>query len=270
MTPAESAVLIVIDGLRPEAIEPARTPTLCRLMARGASTLRARTVMPSITLPCIASMFLGTDPSRHGVTSNTWPAPSPAFPSLIDLVRKAGKPAMSFYNWEPLRDLSRPGGLNVSFFVDTSHDLGGDAEVARAAADRLGRQTFGFAFVYLGCTDTAGHSHGWMSPTYLQETARADAGVAAILDALRATGRLDGTAILVAIDHGGHDKTHGDDRPESMTVPWMLTSPGIPAGRRIDGPVSIIDTAPTLAALLGVETPTTWTGRAVTEAWTNG
>lgn len=34
------------------------------LVRSGASTLNARTVMPSITLPCIASLFLGTTPAH--------------------------------------------------------------------------------------------------------------------------------------------------------------------------------------------------------------
>ncbi|WP_027877858.1 alkaline phosphatase family protein [Meiothermus cerbereus] len=58
---------ITIDGLRPDALEAAHLPTLLTLMQEGASTLCARSVFPSITLPCHMSIFHSLPPERHNV-----------------------------------------------------------------------------------------------------------------------------------------------------------------------------------------------------------
>ena len=50
-------IIIIVDGLRPDLITAERTPTLQRLVDEGASTLDAKTVRPSITLPAITSMI---------------------------------------------------------------------------------------------------------------------------------------------------------------------------------------------------------------------
>ena len=48
-------LLCSLDGVRPDAIQAANTPTIDRLVNEGAFTWRARTVMPSVTLPCHTS-----------------------------------------------------------------------------------------------------------------------------------------------------------------------------------------------------------------------
>jgi arylsulfatase A-like enzyme len=81
-----------------------------------------------------------------------------------------------------------------------------------------------------------------------------------ILDALPAD-----TIYLLQSDHGGHDRTHGTDMPEDMTIPWLVAGPGIRAGHAIAAPVSLLDTAPTLARLIGFEPHREWEGRCVDE-----
>ena len=60
-------ILIVIDGCRPDGIQQANTPNIDTLIARGAYTFNAQSVVPSSTLPCHTSMFRGVTPSapRH-------------------------------------------------------------------------------------------------------------------------------------------------------------------------------------------------------------
>ena len=71
-------VLMMIDGLRPDAISPARCPNLEALRRSGAWTFKAQSVMPSITLPCHMSIFHSIPPSQHGIISNdNWPPEIP-------------------------------------------------------------------------------------------------------------------------------------------------------------------------------------------------
>ncbi|HXV43238.1 MAG TPA: alkaline phosphatase family protein, partial [Anaerolineae bacterium] len=64
-------VIISIDGLRPDAIEEADTPTLDALRAQGAYSPAAQAVLPSVTLVNHASMLGGMSPAKHGIYWNT-------------------------------------------------------------------------------------------------------------------------------------------------------------------------------------------------------
>src|SRR5438105_2978867 len=98
-------VLVMIDGVRPDALPLSNCPNLDHLCTHGASTLQASSVMPSITLPCHATIFHSVPPARHGITTNTWTPMARPVPGLIDIARSAGLRSAFFHNWEPLRDL---------------------------------------------------------------------------------------------------------------------------------------------------------------------
>jgi predicted AlkP superfamily pyrophosphatase or phosphodiesterase len=255
-------VFILIDGLRPDGLEVASCPRLKALRARGACTMRASSVMPSVTLPCHTSIFHSVPPVRHGVTTNTWTPMARPLPGLFDLAKAAGKRCAFLYNWEELRDLARPGSLELSYFRNTSHQPDGDQLLADEAARVLPSGGYDFAFIYLGTVDTAGHYYGWMSEGYLSQIGTVDAALGTILDALPAD-----TTYLVQSDHGGHHRNHGTDLLEDMTIPWMVAGPGIRAGHAVEAPVSLLDTAPTLARLIGVEPHREWEGRCIEEVF---
>jgi len=254
-------LLILIDGLRPDALTPERCPALTALMARGAYSLQAQSVMPSMTLPCHMSIFHSVPPSRHGVVTNTFTPMARPLPGLVETAHAAGRTCAFYYNWEPLRNLSEPGHLLHSYFRDNDETPGGDHVIAGEAARSLPLDRPDFAFIYLSTTDITGHAFGWMSPRYLAQVGYVDAAVGALLAALPAE-----THVLVQADHGGHDRTHGTDSPDDMTIPWLLAGPGVKAGHALQGPVSLLDTAPTLARLLGVPPDAQWEGKVIEDA----
>ncbi|MSR81689.1 MAG: hypothetical protein EXS58_02025 [Candidatus Latescibacteria bacterium] len=260
MIRADALVLFVIDGLRPDALRQAPTPHLDRLAAHGCYTYTARTVMPSVTLPCHTSMFRGVRPERHGITTNVWIPPARPVPSLLDLLHRAKKPTTAIYNWEQLRDLADPGSLDQCYFLNNCYEPGGDLELAELAAGVLGSMEAGFAFVYLGYVDTVGHSQGWMSDPYLEAVTQADQAIGMILAELPSQ-----TVCIATSDHGGHAQTHGTEMPEDMTIPWLISGPGIRRGYQLQDQVEIIDNPPTIAALLGVEPAPEWAGKVIAE-----
>lgn len=220
--------------------------------------------MPSITLPCAFSMLHGVAPEMHQVSTNRHGG-AVDIPGLIELADAASLNCAAFHNWEPLRDLSRPGALSLSFFYNArDRDLDADDVVAEEAVRLLPRHRPAFAFIYLGTADIAGHRSGWMSDAYLAQVQRIDRLVGRMVAAMSPA-----TTVLLLSDHGGHDHRHGTDRPEDMLVPWMIAGPRIRAGRQIEGAVSLVDTAPTLARVLELEPPAVWTGRAVDEVFTD-
>lgn len=256
-----NVIFVMIDGLRPDAIAAANTPTLRAIMARGASTLQAQSVMPSVTLPCHTSIFHSVPPERHGITSNVWTPMARPIEGLMEVAKYGDKRCAFFINWEELRDVSRPGSLAHSFMVSTSYDLeNGDRIVAHHAIQHVGSHDF--SFVYLGTVDSAGHFYGWMSNEYLRQVERVDAELAKIVAALPSE-----SVLMVQADHGGHDRFHGTDAPEDMTIPWMMMGTGIKQGYEITRRVTLLDTAPTIARLLGLRSPRDWEGESVDEAF---
>lgn len=264
MLPNQARVTVIsIDGMRPDALRRACTPAMDALIGAGVYTFGAKTVVPSVTLPCHTSMWRGVDVPRHGITDNVFHPLARPVPSVFDVAHAQGRTCGMFYNWGELRDLCAPSSLDVSVLVNEIHRPRGDVEVA-AAVEQYSEREFDLQFVYLGCTDQVGHDHGWMSDAYLAAIEHADACVARVVAACTAS---DAPHCFVLLsDHGGHDRTHGTDSQEDTTIPWVASGAGIPH-RRIATDVRIFDTAPTVARLMGLNAPSEWDGRAVPEVF---
>ena len=153
-------LLILVDGMRPDALKDC---TLAQeIMKKGSYTMEGKTVMPSVTLPCHMSLFHSVDPDRHGTTTNTYMPQVRPIAGLCDVLADHNKNCAFFYNWEQLRDLSRPGTLAFSYFCkgkymgwERANDM-----VAKAAAEYLKENETDFVFVYMGYVDEAGHKDG--------------------------------------------------------------------------------------------------------------
>ena len=252
-------VLIMLDGA-PDALTTARCPALTSLRERGSSTLKARSVMPSVTLPCHTSIFHSVPPTRHGITTNIFTPMARPLPGLVEVARAAGKRTAFFYNWEELRDLARPGNIQYSYFRDSSEDPNGDDETVSQASRFIQKERPDFAFIYFGTVDTTGHNHGWMSEQYLKQLEHIDTLLAGFFELLSPE-----YSTIVHSDHGGHDRDHGTDLDEDMLIPWMAAGPNIKNGYTIRSQISLLDTAPTIAAILGIQPPREWEGHRVDE-----
>ncbi len=256
----KSVILFLIDGMRPDGLSLSNTPVIDKLIESGSSTFSARSVMPSVTLPCITSLFHAVTPETHGIDSNTWKPDAQRPTSLFSAVRSKERKTASICNWEELRDLAPVGSLDTAVYIDNSYDAegAGDRRISEIAADAIQREHFTLTFVYLGHVDTVGHSKGYMSDEYLKAISIADSCVGAVLESAP-----ENTAAVLLSDHGGHEKTHGADCDEDLLIPVVLKGPGIPAGHTIEHPVSIIDIAPTVMHLLGLDPPAEWAGTSI-------
>ncbi|MDR1059734.1 MAG: alkaline phosphatase family protein [Clostridiales bacterium] len=251
------AALIAIDGMRPDAIALCRNRFLADLIPKSAACLDARTVMPSVTLPAFMSMFHSVEPGRHGITDNVFTPQARPVAGLCEQIRDAGKKSAFFYNWGPLRDLARPESLAFSYCNSCYHNEDTDAAVAEAASAYIREAAPDFAFVYLGETDSAGHGFGWMGERYLETLSGAIGCVEKVCAALP-----ESYAVLIASDHGGHERMHGTSAPEDMTIPIVAHGKDFRQGNRIRS-ASILDIAPTVADILGIAANAEWEGRSL-------
>ena len=107
-------LLILVDGMRPDSLTDIQKAQ--EIIKKSSYTMEAKTVTPSVTLPCHMSLFHSVDPSRHGTTTNTYAPQVRPINGLCEVIKYNNKSSAFFYNWEELRDLSRPDSLSFSYF----------------------------------------------------------------------------------------------------------------------------------------------------------
>jgi arylsulfatase A-like enzyme len=145
----------------------------------------------------------------------------------------------------PPRDASRPFFLFAHYF-DPHAPWVPPADVARAFPP----------------ADGPGRGLPALRARYDAEIAFADRQLGVLLDALAERGLAENTIVAVTADHGEGLMQHGllmhgaQIYEEQVRVPLLLRWPArLPAGRVIEGAVSLIDLAPTLLELAGVKLP---------------
>jgi arylsulfatase A-like enzyme len=260
---AERVLIISMDGFRPDALDPARTPALIALAARGASTFAAQTILPSVTLPAHASMLTGYEPEDHGVTWNDY-VPANGFvrtATIFSLAHEAGYRTVMVVTKEKLVHIALPGTVDEFLYQSV-----GDFALAEIAAAEIA-DGFGVLFVHFAGPDAAGHLFGWMSASYLGTVHNTDIAVGRLLEALAEAGLSESTLVIITADHGGHGMIHGTSLLEDTTVPWIVAGPGVIPGLTLRTPVRVFDTAPTAAWALGLPLPDDMDGAPVLEAF---
>ena len=255
---SEKVILVLVDGMRPDGMMGCGNAFAEKIVSESTYSLAGRTVIPSVTLPCHMSLFHSVDPERHGVTTNTYVPQVRPIKGMFDQFNLYGKKCAFFYTWEELRDLSRPDCLYYSLCINQHKYADTDPKITDAAIEYINAEAPDFLFLYLGETDeVGGHSCGWMSEQYLKSVSKA----LSCVERLKASISDEYTVILIA-DHGGHDRTHGTEMPEDMTIPMCFSGRRFKAGREVSG-LSIKDVAVTVAALLEVPTAPEWEGKCV-------
>ena len=256
------ALILSIDGFRPETIELTPMRNLQALMQEGAYSLVAQTIYPSATLPAHSSMLTGLCPDKHGVNWNDY-RPKKGYANgidLFDLAHAAGLRTVMVVGKEKLRQVTEPESTDVFEFINDR-----DVVIAARVAELI-PQGFGLMFVHFPTPDWMGHVYGWLSPEQFSVLFRADEALQTILDALQAAGMREDTLIIVTADHGGHGTTHGSSRLEDMTIPWIMAGPGV-KHMVLFTDVNTTDTAATVAWALGLPLQPEWDGRPVLEAF---
>ena len=124
-----SVLLVVFDGLRPDMVGPLTTPHLVRFAAMGTRFTAARSVFPTETRVCTASVTTGCQPRRHGLVANRFAHPG-------DLGRMVDTGSMA-----ALRGLE--------------DDLGTDLLAVPSLGDRLAKAGQDFAVFSSGSTGQA-------------------------------------------------------------------------------------------------------------------
>jgi tetratricopeptide (TPR) repeat protein len=111
---------------------------------------------------------------------------------------------------------------------------------------------------------------------YDGEIAYTDREIGKLLDILEKRNALDSTVVVFTSDHGEALQEHGEREHglflyEAATrVPLVLYGGNIPRGRRIEQAASLIDAAPTVLGVLGINPPAEFQGQSLQALWEQG
>jgi arylsulfatase A-like enzyme len=261
VAPPGHVIVVSLDGTRPDAILQAETPNIQALAARGGVDWEAITVLPSATLPGHTSMLTGLSVEQHGVDYNSMPSGCPVIEAstFLTLAEEAGYKTAFVTGKEKMCIYRQSETLDYTFARE------GDRSVVDRVLELLD-QNYEVIFAHLPNPDFFGHSTGWMSDTYINELNSTDYQVGRILAKLDELKLTNETLVIVTADHGGHDLEHGSDRPEDITIPWIIAGPRVNAGTELTD-VSVMDTAPTVLWALGIPLADDVSGQPIYEAF---
>src|SRR5262245_2412763 len=115
--PRRRALIISVDGLRPDVMLRADAPRIRKLMAEGSFTCWAQTTAVAVTLPSHVSMLTGVRPQRHQIEWN-YDVPLsqpvyPAVPTIFELAHKAGYSTALVAAKAKFDVLNKPGTIDA-------------------------------------------------------------------------------------------------------------------------------------------------------------
>lgn len=269
-------VFIGLDGWGAYTMPEADMPNVKSLMARGAWSLKKRSVLPSSSAINWASIFMGVGTEGHGYTdwgSRTPEIPSIAlsengiFPTIFTIIRQQKPEAETgvIYEWPGIGFLVDT--LSTSYHENNPMADNNDSSAITAAAVKYikAARPLLFAMTYDN-PDHIGHTVGHDTPEIYDVLAYLDRQIGEVIQATKDAGIYDETVFILSSDHGGIGTGHGGITLLEMETPLILCGPGIRNTGELRSAIMQFDIAPTIARLLGVTPPQPWTGRPIEEA----
>lgn len=285
--PIEHVLLLTIDSMRGDqpwtGYPHALTPNLSALAERSIVYERAYAVA-NVTAASLASLLSGRYPSELPRTRCAV-AQYKLGEGLAPFLKASGVTTSAAHGSAMFASYAAPsGGFDDWRLIGGAAGLGAQSNAVTGAAvatlveGALASPTpspHRFLWAHLVDPRHPYATHADFPPSgrsargaYDGEIAYTDAMVGRVLAALERSPLAGRTAVIVAGNHGEAFGEHGNYRhgrgayDEEFRVPLMLHLPGVPPAR-IATPRSVIDIAPTVAALFRLEPPARWRGKSL-------
>jgi predicted AlkP superfamily pyrophosphatase or phosphodiesterase len=264
-------LLIILDGV-PHANWRRLFGNIEGWVAAGeARVWRMRSVLPSTSASCYASIHTGVAPQVHGVLSNETifrVAQADVFSAVAAAGGRTGAVAHSFWSsffqrhpFDPVRDIEydEPGGPIHHGRFHTMTGYGHDNQMTPCDADLFAtltmlaeRHRLDYGMLHTCTLDSMGHRYGHDCIQMDKACFLLDGQLAAFLPRWRAAGY----EVIVTADHGqsvrGHHGGAGEDQRD-----FALYYFGDAAGPEPDRLLDQLSLAPTILSRLGVPVPET-------------
>ena len=262
---ARRVLVVVIDGCRLDRFGEAEKPYLEKMMASGTVYESVETVYPARTVVCFSSMHTGAAPEEHGISSNLVLKLGLKVESIFDVLRRRGKVG-KLVGIAHLIDAF--GHDDVASVTSVAHNDKIDQNLIAAARRELEEQDPDLLVLQLLAVDQNGHTRGTYYPEYVERIEITDGLIEEFMRWCEERGYLRDAAVILMADHGQGRGigAHGHLSEGERFVPFAMWGSGVAEGRIESKPRSILDLAPTISYLLGVEPPKGSTGRVLKEA----
>ena len=266
---ARRVIVVVIDGCRLDRFREAEKPYLESMMGRGTVYDSVETVYPARTVVCFSSMLTGAAPERHGIASNLVLKLGLKVESVFDVLRRRGKSGR-LVGIAHLIDAF--GHEDVASVTSVAHNDKIDQNLIATARRELAGRDPDLLVLQLLAVDQNGHVRGTYYPEYVERIEITDRLIEGFMGWCEGEGYLEDAAVILMADHGQGRGigAHGHLSEGERFVPFAMWGTGIAQGKTVFEPRSILDLAPTICYLLGVEPPGGSTGRVLTEALERG
>lgn len=261
----KAVILISVDGLGSHLYSENALPNIKSLAREGLKVPRATTTELMKTLPGHASMISGVLPDKHGIVSNEIDDHLKPLqvPTLFELTRAkglrstliTGKRKIAFIlSSRAVDSIVQPGAYFLGDYLGRF-----PIQIDRAFMKELNAGAK-FFFLHYAAADTMGHAFKWESWPQRVALKYIDQSVGRVRAAADRVLGAGNYAIVLTADHGGHSGSHGqrkgdgeaEDRDRDFYIPFIYFGP--PA-KLLSKDISIRDTAPTIASLLGLDVP---------------
>ena len=261
---ASRVIVVVIDGCRLDRFREAEKPYLEKMMDEGTVFESVETVYPARTVVCFSSMFTGAPPEAHGITSNLVLKLGLKVESVFDTLRKSGKKGRLV----GIAHLIDAFGDDVASVTSVAHNDKIDQNLIAAAKREMEEHDPDLLVLQLLAVDQNGHVRGTYYPEYVERIEITDRLIEEFMRWCEDRGYLEDAAVVLMADHGQGRGigAHGHLSEGERFVPFAMWGSGVANGRIVKDPRSILDLAPTICYLLGVDPPTGSVGRTLGEA----
>jgi choline-sulfatase len=262
----KNVLIVTIDTLRADRLgvygaANVATPNMDRLAREGAWAPQADAHVP-LTRPSHVSLFTGRYPAEHGIRDNVAPPLGADVPLLSERFQRAGFATAAFIASVVLEKQSGLGRGFDRYFdqLAPGADRRPGDEVVAQAIDWIKGQPKFFAWVHLydphaPYVPPGRYATEYAGRPYDGTVAWCDELVGRLVAALRQSGVLDNTLLIVTSDHGEALGEHGEDvhgyfvYEATLRVPLIVRGPGVKPGTRLGGVVRTIDLFPTIAEM---------------------
>jgi arylsulfatase A-like enzyme len=259
----------------------ANLPTFARLRREAATFERARSP-GSQTAVSLSTLFSGRyfselrwDKHGHGKSRFDYPASDPS-PRLAHLLEGAGVRTTKVASLTFLRnEFGVAPGFGEELVVTEGRRHAHAQAVVQPLLERLrARPADQPAFFYAHLTEPhAPYDRGRLKTgppfeRYRSEVVEADAWLGRILRELASPALRGRAMLIVTADHGEAFGEHGSTEhtktlyEELVRVPLFVWAPGVVA-RAVETPVGLVDLAPTILDVFGVDTPAAMKGQSL-------
>lgn len=240
-------VLISIDGLMPDVLLKTNTPKLNSQWKRGSYSFKAKTIVPSLTLPSHTSMLTGTKFEVHKVYWNDYDySKSIPVKTIFEIAKEYNLKTAAFVAKEKFKHFNKDNTPDNFFYPGYDYK-----KVLEGAEKDIIKDKPNFSFVHLAEIDGTGHTFGWQSTAQKSMLEEMDPYIGKFISKVEKN--IDDIVVIITSDHGGHWLTHGSDSQEDTTIPWIAKGNKIKENYEINENIVTYDTTATALWLLGAE-----------------